>query len=123
MDKVLPPVGTKVLCHKNLNKGVWSVSVGGKVMAHVPEAMLANVTFRVRELARQQVIERKCRQVHCWALGTIAGDVPAGVRTPISYNPYRAATFTRRSDGAPVHGCEYVHFTKDEGAVAVGCVA
>jgi hypothetical protein len=123
MDKILPPVGTKVLCHKNLNKGVWSISVGGKVMAHVPEVMLANVTFRVRERARQQVIERKCRQVHCWAIGTIVGDVPVDARTPITYNPYRAATFTRRSDDAAVNACEFVHFTREEGAVAVGRVA
>jgi hypothetical protein len=123
MDKMLPPVGTKVLCHKNLNKGVWSISVGGKVMAHAPELVLANVTFRVRERARRQVIERKCRQVHCWAIGTVVDDVPAGVRTPITYNPYRAATFTQRSDGAPESACEFVHFTRDEGAVAVGGLA
>jgi hypothetical protein len=76
----------------------------------------------VRERARQQVIERKCRQVHCWAIGTVVEDVPAGVRTAITYNPYRAGTFTRRGDGAPVSACECVHFTKEEAAVAVGCV-
>ena len=95
----------------------------GKVVAHVPEVVLADVTFRVRERARQQVIGRNCRQVLCWAIGTIVGDVPAGARTPITYNPYRAATFTRRGDGAPVSACEFVHFTREEGAVAVGLVA
>jgi hypothetical protein len=123
MDAMPSLDGTKVLCHKNLNKGSWSVTVGGKVVAHMPEIVLADVTFRVREKARQQVIERKCRQVHCWAVGTLVDVAPHGVRTPITYNPYRAGAFTRRSDGAPVDECEYVHFTKEEGAVAVGRVA
>lgn len=123
MYQMLLSPGTKVLCHKNLNKGVWSISVGGKVIVHVSELVLANVTFRVRERARRQVIERKCRQVHCWAIGTLVSAAPEGARTPITYNPYRAATFTRRSDGAPVSACEFVHFTKEEGAVAVGGVA
>ena len=88
MYQMLLSPGTKVLCHKNLNKGVWSISVGG-----------------------------------CWAIGTLVSAAPEGARTPITYNPYRAATFTRRSDGAPVSACEFVHFTKEEGAVAVGGVA
>jgi hypothetical protein len=109
--------------HKNLNKGSWSISVGGKVMAHVPELLLADVTFRVCERAWQQVIERKCRQVHCWTIGTLVDAAPEGARIPITYNPHRAATFTRRSDGAPGHGCEFVHSTEEDGAVAVGRVA
>ena len=84
--------------------------------------MLGNVTFRVREKARQQVIERECRQVHCWAMGTLVDGVPEGARTAISYNLYHAGTFTQRSDGA-VNACEFVHFTKEEGAVAVSRVA
>jgi len=39
MDKMRSPIGTKVLCHKNLNKGSWSITVGGKVVAHVPEVV------------------------------------------------------------------------------------
>jgi hypothetical protein len=30
-----------------LNRGSWSITVGGKVVAHMPELVLANVTFRV----------------------------------------------------------------------------
>lgn len=88
----------------------------------MPEVVLADVIFRVRESARQKVIKRKCRQVHCWAVGTLASAALEGARTPITYNPYRAGTFTRRHDGGPVNACEFVHFTK-EGAVAVGRVA
>jgi hypothetical protein len=58
--------------------------------------------------ARTQVIEKKCRQVHCWAMGTLVDDAPTGTRTQISYNPYRAGTFTQRSDGASVNACEFV---------------
>src|SRR5215471_14853327 len=82
--------------------------------------VLANVTFRVREKARQQVIERECRQVHCWAMSTLVDGVSEGARTAISCNLYHAGTFTQRSDGSAVNACEFVHFTKEEGAVAVG---
>jgi hypothetical protein len=114
------PPGTRVLCHKNLNKGCWSITAKGKVVAHVGEIVLKNVTFRARENARQRVIARKCREVHCWAIGTIAKAPPPARRTPITYNPYRAPTFTRREDGAPVTRCEFVHFTQSDGAVAIG---
>lgn len=82
--------------------------------------MLANVTFKIRETARQRVIARRCREVHAWAEGEIAEHCPSGVRAPISHDPYVAATFIARNTGAAVMGAEFVHFTRAAGAVAIG---
>lgn len=116
----LPAIGTKVRCHKNLHRGVWSITLRGKVVAQVPEVVLANVTFKIRETARQRVIARRCREVHAWAEGEIAEHCPSGVRAPISHDPYVAATFIARNTGAAVMGAEFVHFTRAAGAVAIG---
>lgn len=114
-------LGQRVRCHKNLHRGDWSISLKGKVVAHVPEIVLANVTFKIRETARQRVIARKCREVHCWAEGEIALAYPAGLEAlPITYSPYRAPTFTARATGAPVTSCQFVYFTARDGAVAMG---
>lgn len=112
-------IGQRVRCHKNLHRGDWSISVKGKVVAHVPEIVLANVTFKIRETARQRVIARKCREVHAWAEGEVALAPTHGAPTPISYNPYRAATFVARETGEPVLACDFVHFTRHAGAVAI----
>src|SRR5262249_21845520 len=115
----LPPIGARVRVHKNLNRGDWSVTVSGKVVAHVREVVLAGVTFRVREGARQRVLARKCREVQAWCEGVLAA-LPSGLgETPITYNPYRAGAFTTRA-GVPLARCEYVHFTADREAVALG---
>lgn len=68
-------LGQRVRCHKNLHRGDWSISVKGKVVAHVPEIVLANVTFKIRETARQRVIARSAARF-------IAG-LRARLRSPI----------------------------------------
>lgn len=42
-----------------------------------------------------------------------------GQRTAITYNPYRAATFTTRESGIPVHVALCVEFTVSDGALAL----
>ena len=114
--------GQRVRCHKNLHRGDWSISVNGRVVAHVPEIVLANVTFKIRETARQRVIAKKCREVHAWAEGESALAPQSGSPLPISYNPYRVATFVARETGEPVLACEFVRFTASSGAMAIGKV-
>lgn len=80
----------------NLHKHLWSITVKGKVVEHTPCYALTDVTFLVRETARQQVIAKKCRAVHAWMEGEKAQAVTA-VPTDaleVHYNPYRAGTFT-----------------------------
>lgn len=107
-------IGQKVRVHKNLHRGDWSITVRGRVVAHVASICLADVTFKIRETARLQVIERRCRQVHAWCEGVVCA-LPQGDRTPITYNPYRCGSFTTRN-GKPLAHCEIVHMTTDRGS-------
>lgn len=108
--------------HWNLHRLVWSVKVGREPVRHTTAVRLLNVTFRVREKARLQVVAQRCRQVHAFAVGT-EGPVPS--RRPrgavaVSYNPYRGGSFYRKDTGQPVAGAREVVFLPD-GAYAVGC--
>ena len=110
----------RVRCHRNLNRGDWSISAGGRVVAHVAEIILAGVTFRVREGARQRVLARHYREVHAWAEGEPAGGLPPGLAArEVCYSPYRGPSFTTR-DGDPVTACQFVHFTVDGISIAYG---
>ena len=92
----------RVICYRNLNRGDWSVAAingrsgVGKVIAHMPELTLANVTFVVRESPT---------------------DLPS---IAVTYNPYRAPTFVRRVTGQPITRSDFVRFTLTDGAIAVG---
>lgn len=108
----------KVQVYKNLNRGDWSVRVGGKVIAPLREVTLAKVTFHVSEKARRRVIANQCREVHAWAIGEIVASQPIGERIAITYNPYRAGTFTERVSGEPVTSAAHVYFSVSEGALA-----
>lgn len=124
-------IGRRVVVYKNLICGDWSVaevkgSKGkGRVIAHCREIVLADVTFHVSEASRQTVIRKGERSVHAWVIGTVwlgpsSGwlEVHCGAPVPVTYNPYRCGSFTRRDDGQPVTAAAYVHFTVSDGAVA-----
>ena len=114
-------IGTAVRVHKNLRRGDWSVTVRGKVVAHVPSVTLANVTFKVSEKRRLAVIAMHAREVHAWCEGTIAAPLPASMpRVPITYNPFRCGSFHRRDNGEPLTACQFVEFT--DTAKAAGAI-
>lgn len=120
----------RVVCYRNLPRGEWSVAEvrgahgRGKVIAHLPALALANVTFHVSESARQRVVAKRCREVHAWAVGELVDGAttpsPSLPSCPITYNPYRAGTFTMRDGTTSVHRCEYVEFTNRGEAIARG---
>jgi hypothetical protein len=110
----------RVHCHRNLNRKDWSVSLGGRVIDHVAELILADVVFVVRQTARRRVLARHCREVHAWAIGEIVVSVPPGLTGwEVRYNPYRAASFTTPFN-TPVTACDYVHFTRHGVAIGYG---
>jgi hypothetical protein len=114
-------IGTQVRVHKNLRRGDWSVTVRGRVVAHVPAITLANVTFKVSEARRQAVIKQHAREVHAWCEGTIAAPLPAAMpRVAITYNPFRCGSFHRRDNGTPLAACQFVEFT--DSARAAGLI-
>jgi hypothetical protein len=120
-------IGTQVRVHQNLNltrkhgRAVWSITVQGKVVAHCDTITIADVTFKVSEATRRRVVRAHCREVHAWCIGTIAAPLPADMpRVPITYNPYRSGSFTRRDTGAALVACAYVEFGSE--AVAAGAI-
>jgi len=116
----------RVVCYRNLRRRDCSIaevkgdSGIGRVIAHECCVALADVTFVVKEAARQRVIQNRRREVHAWAVGELVENLPTpNCRTPITYNPYRAAIFTTREGLTPVHASPFVEFTDSRGALAV----
>lgn len=110
----------RVVVYKNLTRGCWSIAAAtptngrGKLIGHADTVTLCDVQFVVRESRRLAITsarcaEKPCREVHAWAVGTLA-DAPEGTRNEVTYNPYRAPTFTLR-DGTPVRSAACVTFT------------
>jgi hypothetical protein len=111
---------TRVQVYKNLRRGDWSIRANGKVIGHAAECILANVTFHVSEATRQRVIRNHCREVHAWAIGELINDLaPHGERIAVTYRPFESGSFVRRDNGAPIAGAPFVHFTDNEGAIAI----
>lgn len=106
----------RVVVYRNLTRGCWSVAEAtrtggrGRLLSHVQACALADVQFHVREARRLHVVSAGCREVHAWATGILIDPPLSGPRVEVTYNPYRAPTFTTR-DGAPVHAAGCVAFT------------
>jgi hypothetical protein len=98
----------KVKVYFNLRSRLWSILAleGPKknlVIDHQSTVTLSDCTFRVSEAGRQRVLKRQQRAVHAWIVGTLSENTsPAADAVDFTYNPYRAATFTRRSNDAPI---------------------
>ena len=118
-------IGQRVRVHLNLHakrqgKPQWVLTQKGRVVAYAHDLAIGAVTFKISEKRRQAVIAARCREVHAYCEGIVLAAAPEGTRTPITYNPYAAPTFTVRATGAAVTACAAVHFTLSDGAVAVG---
>ncbi len=100
--------------HRNLNRGDWSVTTPGARVARAQVYALAGVTFKVSAAGRARVLARKVRAVHAWAVGTPVTTWPrdaAGPLVIVTYNPYRAETFTRADTGEAVERAAFVYFS------------
>ncbi len=113
-------IGTRVRVHLNLHRGDFSISDPrtGNVLRSCTDVTLADVTFKVSETTRQRITRTGRRRVHAWAVGTLVAidSAPSTEGTRITYNPYRAPTFTT-SDGTPVHNADTVAFVNRYGYV------
>lgn len=111
-------IGERVRVHVNLHKGCLSVTDPRtrKVIGYADSITIADVTFTVSEKARLRVVDKQCREVHAWAVGRLeaVNDTTAAPDAPVvSYNPYRAPTFT--SNGEPVLTAPRVTFWQRKG--------
>ena len=110
----------KVFCYFNLHRLCWSVKAlegpqRGRVVGHARRVNLSGATFKVSESGRQRVLLERRKNVHAGVVGQWDGHCDAsppkaqGEPVAVSYNPYKAPTFTRRDTGEPMHGCREVH--------------
>lgn len=59
----------KVWVYRNLQKGLWSVMQGGRVVAHAERVYLRDVTYHVRPAGRDKVRATKQKNVHAFVVG------------------------------------------------------
>jgi len=111
----------------NLNKDCVSIQDAKtrKVIGYAKSVLLENVSFVVSEANRQRAIRDKQRNVHAYACGTLTaadwienktnspitwnGADTAKLNRRVSYNPFRAATFT--IDNAPIYKTPRLYLT------------
>jgi hypothetical protein len=100
---------TKVRVYRNLNNGLVSVQVKGKVVGHTDNLAIANVTLIVSECLRVKMVAENRRKVHAYAEGILLPSLPdIPLSHTLHYNPYRGGYFTRRPGEEVVKTAEYV---------------
>lgn len=108
-------VGLKVDIYWNVNRACYSVRTrqngSTKVVAHVSEVNLTDVTFVVSEAGRQRVLREHRKNVHAYVRGTITDAVPRGLGVPVRYNPYKGPDFM--VGPAPIATAARVRLTTD----------
>lgn len=100
----------KVFVYRNLrhkDKVVYSVkdTKTGRVVAHVENIALQNVTFVVGESGRQRVIREKQKNVHAGFRGNPINS-KVSPKVAVTYNPYKAGAFVERDSGTPIFYAE-----------------
>lgn len=102
----------KVFVYFNLHKKVFSVrsmegSSKGRVIAHLNDITLHDVTFKVSEAGRQRVLREKRKNVHAGVVGHWTGDVDPVIRDTsdiaVTYNPYKYSSFVLAENELPIH--------------------
>ena len=113
-----PRLNEPVDVYFNLAKRVWSIRSrtgddAGRVIAYADTVVLTDVELKVNESGRQRVIREGRKNVHAFARGKLAAtggfETAHAARalwgyqlTPVTYNPYRNASFVERRTQRPV---------------------
>jgi hypothetical protein len=98
----------RVFVYFNLHRKLWSVKalsgpMRGRVIAHRDTLALSDCTFKVSEAGRQRVLREQRKNVHAGVVGYLSDATPAPRVIPVTYNPYKSATFTCKNTGAAIH--------------------
>lgn len=96
--------GQRVRVYFNLHNRLFSVQHKGRVVAHVPEVSLEDVSFKVNESGRQRVLDEKRKNVHAFVEGTFNNKPEGAELLPqgVAYNPYKYDSFVRSHDKSPI---------------------
>ncbi len=105
--------------YRNTTRRCWSLRRGGRVVAHVAAAALADVVLHASEPARQRFLRTGHRTVHAWARGTLTDAARPADAVRLSYRPATAAGF-RTPTGVPARKASLMHFEADGSAWMTG---
>ena len=121
----------KVRVYRNLRAGNWSIQTktfkGWRVRGHATAVELMDADCHVSDAGRARVLREKRKNVHAYIEGLIdlrnmqsteGAAFPYGNAERISYNPYKAGTFTT-SDGEPVYGARCVRLNPNASVYAI----
>lgn len=97
--------------YRNTTRSCWSLRQGGRVVAHLASAALADVTLHASEPARLRYLRTGHRTVHAWARGRLVDAARPADAIRLSYQPARAAGFL--AAGMPVRKARLVRFEDD----------
>jgi len=123
---LLPPKdlrAERVRVHFNLHTHLWSITAmdgerRGRVVAHYDGFALTGCRLIVSQAGRNRVLAQRCRLVHAWVEGLAAPfSYPPTGAVGFTYNPYRAATFTRRDTGAAIESAARCWFMGEKAYV------
>jgi hypothetical protein len=102
----------RVEVYRNLHKGKLSVrEVGGKVVAHLDQAVISAPRFVVQPAGRAKVLREQRKNVHAFVRGEFYQNSQLVIAQFIEdsskwreayYNPYTTHTFLDKVSGEPV---------------------
>ena len=134
--------------YRNITTGKISIQQRNEtgnwyVVGHADDVILHNPRFLVSESGRQRVLRKQQKNVHAYVTGNLidstnlqpyknrvvdssrswqvnarAVDALLHRGVPVTYNPYKFATFVYRLSGAPIHAAEYAEISAETGVTA-----
>lgn len=101
----------KVFVYFNLHKKLFSIKAldginKGKVIAHLDNVQLSNVTFKVSAKGRQRVLKEKRKNVHAGVVGYLCTH-DLILKNKVSYNPYKQDSFYLVDSVTPIYTTDY----------------
>ena len=102
--------GLKVRVYRNLTKKCFSVKCKktNRVIAHVDDITLRDVTFPVSKAGRERVLRERQKNVHAFIEGVVDREKMVYGNTAICYNPYKRDHFFYCSNGREIKRANYV---------------
>jgi hypothetical protein len=114
---MVDPIGLRAQVYYNLHKHCLSLvplqGYGKGRVQHAEQLVLKDVRFAVQPKGRERVLQEQRKNVHAFVRGQIVSinqppQTSVSSWTPISYNPYKYATFVNANSFEPVHAAEEV---------------
>ena len=111
---ISPNPKQRVNVYRNLQKKMWSVRQGGRVIFHCNRIILKDVKFFVQAAGRARVLREKRKNVHAYVSGYLS-NVKEVNKYPdndnwaeVTYDPYKHETFIKIDSGNAIESADFV---------------